>query len=318
MIAGVAGTAVAVAAAAIWYFHQVFGIDLVTAAYFVVTTMSTTGYGDLTPQPYGPVPMLVGMALMFAGVGFFGIFTALLTTRLARAHAVRIHGLRRVHRRGHVLVCGAGNIGIAVVEYLLEQGRRLVVVERQPDPVLIVWAQERRLELLTGDATRDATLDLCNLGEAHSVVALTNSDTTNLETALGARARNPLLPCVLRIADAEFAASIARHFGFATTFSAAALAAPAFIGLARFANRRGRVSFAGSDYGIGDEAVTDVPPDWAGRGGIPLALWRDGTFLPVREAAELRPGDRALYLLPLAPSGKDSTHEAADSESATA
>jgi threonine dehydrogenase-like Zn-dependent dehydrogenase len=225
-----------------------------------------------------------------------------------------------VRRHGHVLVCGAGNIGTAVVEYLLEQGRRVVVVERQPDPVLVEWAQERRLDLLTGDATRDATLDLCNLGEAHSVVALTNSDTMNLETALGARARNPALPCVLRIADAEFATSIARHFGFATTFSAAALAAPAFTGLSRLANRRGRVSLAGCDYGIGDEAVAEVPPQWAGSGGIPLAAWRDDAFLPLRHAAELRMGDRALYLVPLAASEArgEAAHEAADNESAPA
>jgi hypothetical protein len=80
--------------------------------------------------------------------------------------------------------------------------------------------------LLTGDASRDATLDLCNLNAAHGLIALTNVDTLNLEIALGARARNPTMPIVLRIAEASFAESIARHFEFETTYSAAALAAP--------------------------------------------------------------------------------------------
>ena len=72
-------------------------------------------------------------------------------------------------------------------------------------------------------------------------LALTNVDTLNLEIALGARARNPTMPIVLRIAEASFAESIARHFEFETTFSAAALAAPAFVGLGRFSGSRGRV-----------------------------------------------------------------------------
>src|SRR5215475_1682931 len=42
------------------------------------------------------------------------------------------------------------------------------------------------------------------------------------------------MPIVLRIAEASFAVSIARHFDFETTYSAAALAAPAFVGLSRF------------------------------------------------------------------------------------
>src|SRR5207245_7726132 len=105
--------------------------------------------------------------------------------------------------------------------------------------------REQRLDLLTGDASRDATLDLCNLGAAHGLVALTNVDTLNLEIALGARARNSTMPIVMRIAEASFAQSITRHFEFETTYSAAALAAPAFVGLSRIPGSRGRVSLGG-------------------------------------------------------------------------
>src|SRR6185312_5564045 len=107
-------------------------------------------------------------------------------------------------------------------------------------------------DLLTGDASRDDTLDLCNLEAAHSVVALTNVDTLNLEIALGARARNPNMPIVLRMAEADFAASIARHFQFETTFSVAALAGPVFAGLARMPGARGRIAFAEQEFAIAD------------------------------------------------------------------
>ena len=114
--------------------------------------------------------------------------------------------------------------GTGVIDLLLDFAKPLVVVEQHPDAALVERAHDRGFDLLTGDASRDDTLDLCNLGAAHSLVALTNVDTLNLEIALGARTRNPSMPIVLRIAEADFAASIARHFQFETTFSVAALA----------------------------------------------------------------------------------------------
>src|SRR5205814_8284399 len=121
-------------------------------------------------------------------------------------------------RRDRIIVCGCGCIGSGVIGLLLAFDLPLVVVEQTPDASLVERARDRGFDLLTGDASRDDTLDLCNLGAAHSLVALTNVDTLNLEIALGARARNPSMPIVLRIAEATFAESIARHFDFQTTF----------------------------------------------------------------------------------------------------
>ena len=174
------------------------------------------------------------MLLMLSGITLTGLFIAFGASLLTRVHWVTMQGLRPVHRRGHIVVCGAGSIGSGVIDLLLALDKRLVVVELNPDSTIVERAREQHFDLLTGDASRDTTLDLCNLGAAHSLIALTNVDTLNLEIALGARARNPTMPIVLRIAEASFAESIARHFEFETTFSAAALAAPAFVGLARF------------------------------------------------------------------------------------
>jgi len=218
-----------------------------------------------------------------------------------------------VHRRGHIIVCGAGSIGSEVIDLLLALGKQLVVVETSPDTAIIERAREQRFDLLTGDASRDAALDLCNLGAAHGLIALTNVDTLNLEIALGARARNPTMPIVLRIAEASFAASIARHFEFETTYSAAALAAPAFVGLSRFPGSRGRVAFAGQEFGVGEVVIAEDGPPAAPRDTFLLAVSRQGEFAIADDFAELGPGDRALVIAPLAPfrEGKDTLAAAA-------
>src|SRR5579883_2034809 len=205
-----AAVALVVVVAGIAYFRAVFADGWLDAAYFVIATMTTTGYGDITPDRNDPVEVVAAMLLMLAGTTLTGLFIAYGASLLTRVYWVRMQGLRPLHRRGHIIVCGAGSIGSGVIELLLAQGKRLVVVEPAPDPAIVELARERRFDLLTGDASRDETLDLCNIGAAHSIVALTNVDTLNLEIALGARARNPAMPAILRIAEASFAASIAR------------------------------------------------------------------------------------------------------------
>jgi voltage-gated potassium channel Kch len=313
ILARLAVATVAVFAVGIWHFHNVFKGGWLDAVYFVVTTMTTTGYGDVTPDRGNPLDLLAAMLLMLAGITLTGLFIAFGASLLTRVQWVAMQGLRPVHRRGHIVVCGAGSIGSAVIDLLLALDKRLVVIEVAPDATIIERAREQHFELLTGDASRDTTLDLCNLGGAHGLVALTNVDTLNLEIALGARARNPTMPIVLRIAEASFAQSIARHFEFETTFSAAALAAPAFVGLSRFPGSRGRVAFGGQEFAIGDVSAEDlprVPPP----GATPIALSRGGKFEIAHDFDTLGPGDRALVLVPVAPfrEGKDTLAAAAE------
>lgn len=301
-VAAFAAAALALFALGTWHFRVSFGSGWLTAAYFVLSTMTTTGYGDITPNRADTGDIASAMVLMLLGTIFTGVFTAFIASRLIRAQWVRMQGLRPIRRRGHIVVCGCGSIGSGVVDLLLEFDKPLVVVEQNPDPALVERARDRGFDLLTGDASRDDTLDLCNLAAAHGLVALTNVDTLNLEIALGARARNPNMPIVLRIAEATFAASIAHHFQFETTFSVAALAGPVFAGLSRVPGARGRIAFGGREFGIAEIVLAEPGGASLPNGVVPLAVGSDdGAPILVRDLAGWRSGTRALILVPLAP-----------------
>jgi voltage-gated potassium channel Kch len=301
-IAGFGVAALALFAVGTWHFRQSFGSDWLTAAYFVVTTITTTGFGDIAPDHTRSLDVAVTMALMLFGTVFTGIFIAILAARLTHAQWMRMQGLRPIHRSGHIVVCGAGSIGTGVIDLLLEFDKPLVVVEHNPDAALVERARDRGFDLLTGDASRDDTLDLCNLGAAHSLLALTNVDTLNLEIALGARARNPSMPIVLRIAEAAFAESIARHFDFRMTFSVAALAAPVFAGLSRLPGARGRIAFDGEEFAIGEIGSRDRLEEHLPPGAVALAAGdEDGDFSLIRGVAGLARGRPVLLMVPLAP-----------------
>ncbi|MGB8265105.1 MAG: NAD-binding protein [Candidatus Velthaea sp.] len=281
------------------YFAYALHKDWLTSLYFVNSTVTTVGYGDITPLKAGRGAMLVANGIMFAGVALSGIFVAVMTTALTRAQWVAMQGLRRIHTRGHFVVCGTGNVGTRVIDYLLAQNKRLVVIDHAPATATIELSRDRVLELLTGDATSDTTLDHCNLKHARAIITLTDSDTSNLEVALGARARNPKLPVVMRIQDDTFAQSVARQFGFTEAYSTAALSAPVFAGLSRFAGSRGRIAFGGDEYNIGERQQGEVPSPPPAENCIPLGVWRKGAFHQIDAFDEVEPFDRLLFIVPL-------------------
>jgi len=111
---------------------------------------------------------------------------------------------------------------------------------------------------------------------------------------------------VLRIAEATFAQSIARHFDLQTTFSVAALAGPVFAGLAHVPGARGQIAFGGGEFAIietelGDGIEERLPP-----GSMALAAGEeDGGFQLIADIAGLDRGMRVLILVPLAPFRRD-------------
>lgn len=290
---------VTIFALAVAYFSRVLPHDLFTIMYFVITTATTTGYGDVVPSGRGPLPMLAAVIVMITGVAASGIFIAFVTAALTRAQFTAIQGLRQIRTRGHVLVCGAGNVGTRAIECLSTLRQKVVVVDSNPDPTLVEASRARRVELVTGDATKDRTLDLCNVMNARAVVAVTDSDTSNLEVGLGARARNPHIPVVTRVQDESFARSVAHQFEAIHSYSTTTLAAATFAMLSRFPGTRGRIAFGDDSYNVGERIQGEVPEPPPAEDCIPLAVWREGSFLHIDRFDEMEPYDRLLFLVPL-------------------
>ncbi|MGA8533572.1 MAG: NAD(P)-binding protein, partial [Candidatus Tumulicola sp.] len=312
------------------FFVAVTHWNLPGAMYFVVTTMEgspdTLLCGDcgnaMSLAGWQVVEMIGSVVATLVGIALVAIFTATVTSALYAAAIRRTQGLRRIRRSGHVIVCGAGNVGSLVIEYLRQLGEHVVVVEKNPDSLLIELARDRKVDLLTGDATNDETIAYCSPESAKSLVGVTNSDTANLETALGARSHtrenaDSPLHVVLRIDDLTFGRSIKRHFGIAS-FSTTELTAATIAGLARFESTRGRfdlfadtahpASFQLAERFQGPEnAPPPAPPERPGYRvrWIPLYVWREGETgkgeaIAIRNfAGEVRSGDRLLFMVPL-------------------
>jgi Trk K+ transport system NAD-binding subunit len=292
-------TALALLAVFSVYFSFALHKNWIVSLYFVITTMTSTGYGDITPLDAGAAPMMLANVMMILGMALTGIFIAFMTERITRAQYVATQGVRRIRDRGHIIVCGTGQVGTRVIDFLIELDQKVVVIDPNPDPTIVDRVRNRDFALLTGDATREEVLAMCNLHHAHSLVALTGNDTANLEVALGARARNQEVPVVMRVQDETFARLIEHQFSLDRTFSTSQLSAPGFAGLSRFPGTRGRIAYGDETYNVGERLQGEVPQPPPAQDCIPLCVWRDGVSVLIDDFAQMKPYDRLLFLVPL-------------------
>ncbi|WP_405922460.1 potassium channel family protein [Streptomyces sp. NBC_00122] len=146
--------------------------------------------------------------------------------------------LRRPPRglSGHVVLLGLGKIGARVLARLRELEIPVVCVESDPQARGVALARRLRVPVVVGDVTDEGVLEAARVHRAHALLALTSSDTTNLEAALYARGVTPDLRVVMRLYEDDFATAVYRTLRVAhpdaltRSRSVTHLAAPAFAG----------------------------------------------------------------------------------------
>ncbi|MGP3984823.1 NAD-binding protein [Streptomyces sp. KR80] len=135
---------------------------------------------------------------------------------------------------GHVVLLGLGKVGTRVLDRLRELDIPVVCVERDQNARGIALARSRRVPVVIGDVTEEGVLEAAKIKRSKALLALTSSDSTNLEAVLYAREVRPDLRVVLRLYDDEFALTVYRTLrdsypgALTRSRSVSALAAPAF------------------------------------------------------------------------------------------
>ena len=182
-------------------YRAVEGAPWLDAFYMTVITITTVGFGHVFPL--SPAGQVLTVALLGAGIGVF-LFLAsevgrsIMEGELQRylGHVRRVRMIERMS--GHDVVCGYGRMGRAAVDALRRAGRPVVVVEARSE--LTGDLAEGGCPVVTGDATREASLRAANVEHASGLVCCLADDANNLYTVLTARSLNPDLVIVARAA----------------------------------------------------------------------------------------------------------------------
>jgi Trk K+ transport system NAD-binding subunit len=218
-------------------YHQGDGshLSLIQSVYFTIETFATVGFGDFSFAHQSTGMQVFGIALIVAGVTLSTVILALITNALVSRRIEQSLGQGSIRgMEGHVVLVGLGAVGLRVLAGLREQGRDVVVVERDESNRYVQHARGLGAPVVHGDATLGQTLRSVNLAQAGAVAILTSDDLVNLETGLAVRdelaARWKEVPVVLRVFDRALGSRLQQTFNFNHVWSTAALASPWFVG----------------------------------------------------------------------------------------
>ncbi|MEU6996715.1 potassium channel family protein [Nonomuraea sp. NPDC046570] len=179
-------------------------VSLLDALYYATVSVSTTGYGDITPV--SPTARLINiLAITPLRVVFLVILVG--TTLEVLTQRTRDHILIRRWRsrlREHTVIVGYGTKGRAAIRTLLEN-------DRTKDSIVVVDPQAAAIEEATaggfvgviGDGTRSDVLTRAGTRAAKEVIIATQRDDTTALVTLTARQLNPDATIVAAVREAE-------------------------------------------------------------------------------------------------------------------
>ena len=287
------------------------GVSLLDAFYYATVSLSTTGYGDITPASSSArlinVLVITPLRVLFLIV-LVGTTLEVLTERSRQA--LRIQKWRRVVR-DHVVVVGYGTKGRSAVAALMGDGV-------EPGSIVVVDTVQESLDaasaigLVTvhGSGTRNDVLRVAGAARARAIVVAPNRDDTAVLITLTARELAPKAQIVASVRERENehllkqsgADSVVVSSETAGRLLGMATATPTVVAMVE--------DLLTPDAGLAI-AERDVEPGEIGGSprhlsDIVLGVVRGGTLYRVDapEADAIEPGDRLLYVKKVTPAGE--------------
>jgi voltage-gated potassium channel len=179
-------------------------VGLLDALYYSTVSITTTGYGDITPVTDG-ARLVTTLVITPARILFLIILIG--TTIEVLAERTRTAFRERIWRSGlneHTIVIGFGTKGRAAVETLLARGvERATIVVIDSDPDAIEEATRSGLAAIHGSASRTSVLEAAGVRDAASVIVATDRDDAAVLVTLTARELDPGATIVAAAREAE-------------------------------------------------------------------------------------------------------------------
>ncbi|MEN6623139.1 MAG: ion channel [Smithella sp.] len=179
--------------------------------WWAIVTVGTVGYGDRFPVSVAG--RLVGLLLIFSGVGLMSLLTATIASVFVERKIKEDKGLETVKVKDHIVICGWNQHTEEVLQGLVKSGslenNAILINELSVDDMDVVKAKYRKYELkfLRGDYIHEDVLLRANIGKARFALIMADlsgshsRDRIDERTTLAALAIKSVAPQVKIIAE---------------------------------------------------------------------------------------------------------------------
>jgi voltage-gated potassium channel len=292
-------------------FVRLEGLTILDAVYLTAETLSTVGYGNISPlTPEGKVFSVV---LMLGGASVALAAAGLLVAYIVEGRLAGFFGKRREMRqiekmKDHVVLCGFGQMGRRVAQMLQQSSIPCLVVEG--DDERAEEARSAGFLVVDGDATEEGIMKRVGLDRARGLITCIGDDAENLYIGMTARAQRPELPVICRVTATRAEANL-RRAGITQVVSAVEMGArrmvqtllrPEVVDFMDLSLGPGGRGTGMESYGIPEgsplENQTLRDTKLRERFGLHvIAIRREGEYLPTPSPAEVLRGGDVLLLV---------------------
>jgi voltage-gated potassium channel len=285
---------------------QIGALTWIDALYYASVTLSTTGYGDITPvcESARLVNVLIITPLRFL---FLIVLVGTTIEVLTQRTREQVRSRRwRNNVNDHTVIIGYGVKGRAAAKSLVDAGTdRHDIVVVATDRGEVDEATRDGFVGVVGDGRRENVLRDAAIERAKRIVVATNEDDTSILVTLTARRLSPHATIVAAVREAQNL-EILRQSG-ANNVIPTAESAGRLMGLSLLSSTAGEIMEDLLDSGRGLEVVEREitreemglsPADLDASGQIVLAVIRNGVAhrFDTNDINRLEPGDRLVVI----------------------
>lgn len=189
-------------------FHLLEGWSILDSLYVTVQTVTTVGFGDVTPRT--TLGRVFATAFMMVGVGV--VLYALTSTVQSIVHSelfARYRQTRQMSKlRDHFIICGAGRVGSHLMRSLRAVDGLFLVIESDQQKCETLMAMN--IPVLVRDATLEESLIEAGVEHARGLASCLPDDADNVYVVLTARDLNPNIHIVARAAEEQAESKLIR------------------------------------------------------------------------------------------------------------
>jgi voltage-gated potassium channel len=189
-------------------FHLLEGWSILDSLYVTAQTVTTVGFGDLTPRT--PLGRVFATLFMVVGVGI--VLYALTSTVQSIVHSELFaqygHSRKMNKMRDHFIICGAGRVGSHLIRSLRAVDGVFLVIES--DQRKVEALMDMGVPVLLRDATLEESLLEAGVAHARGLATCLPDDADNVYVVLTARDLNPGIHIVARAAEEQAESKLIR------------------------------------------------------------------------------------------------------------